>query len=254
MAPNLWLTAATLLSVTEGKSLLLSHATLYAGHSAMITCDTETPLPHQAHLTWNKTHKGVRRTIATAASLGETAVSQSFLGRVSLDQSIKNVSILHIKSVTEEDAGCYECTLQSPHRKVRRNICISVSRTIPASISFEVENSELLLTCRATDPNAPLTVHWGNSVRKFHNSTSVSKAGGTTTITTSAVVAPPSILWGATVSCHVHTRYQKLELLAQLGSPVTFLVLFLLIVCAYSCGIVVCCCALIMQTRRLMPP
>lgn len=245
-------TVAAFFVCTKGKHLSLHHANFYVGHPAMLKCNMEiSHIKNDTKLTWNKTSKGVTENLATISLKTGIKLNPKLKNHIMIDQSIPDTSVLFIKSVVPADAGCYQCHLRTKKKILKTNLCITVVQTIPGSITFSIDKSELHLTCQTSSTLGVPRIHWGHNVGGFPKSQSKTKINSTTIISNTAIVNPPSKLWGETVSCCVHTAHQEFELHYKLGNPAKFIITFLVILCAYTSSLFFCCCSMVIQALRV---
>ncbi|XP_047210666.1 OX-2 membrane glycoprotein-like [Girardinichthys multiradiatus] len=164
------------------------------GEDAPLSCQLlETKNVQQ--VTWQKILENTERNICTYSEFFGETVDPDFKEKVQFTEVGLQKSSIVIKSVTEQDEGCYLCLFTIyPDGALTAGTCLMVYELHEPILDVRKSNSpaESVVSCSATGRPAPsvtLTVLHQNLSFSQYNSTSVTNSNGTVTITTTALLS-----------------------------------------------------------------
>ncbi|XP_047210818.1 OX-2 membrane glycoprotein-like isoform X2 [Girardinichthys multiradiatus] len=164
------------------------------GEDAPLSCQLlETKDVQQ--VTWQKVLEKTERNICTYSEFFGETVDPDFKEKVQFTEAGLQKSSIVIRSVTEQDEGCYLCLFNIyPDGALTAGTCLMVYELHEPILDVRRSNSptESVVSCSATGRPAPsvtLTVLHQNLSFSQYTSTSVTNSNGTVTITTTALLS-----------------------------------------------------------------
>ncbi|KAM4538583.1 uncharacterized protein V3H82_024199 [Fundulus diaphanus] len=149
-------------------------------------------------VTWQKVFRNKERNIGSFSEYFGQTVNSGFKDKVQFTEAgLQNNSIV-IRSVTEQDEGCYLCLFNTfPHGALTAGTVLKVYElhgpVLDVSRSSSPAGSDV--SCSATGRPAPtvtLTAPQQNLSLSLYNTTRVSNSNGTVTVTTTALLSASS--------------------------------------------------------------
>ncbi|XP_035983803.1 OX-2 membrane glycoprotein-like isoform X1 [Fundulus heteroclitus] len=149
-------------------------------------------------VTWQKVFGNKERNICSYSEYFNQTVNSDFKDKVQFTEAgLQNNSIV-IRSVTEQDEGCYLCLFNTfPDGALTAGTCLKVYElhgpVLDVSRSSSPAGSNV--SCSATGRPAPtvtLTAPQQNLSLSLYNTTRVSNSNGTVTVTTTALLSASS--------------------------------------------------------------
>ncbi|XP_047211437.1 OX-2 membrane glycoprotein-like isoform X2 [Girardinichthys multiradiatus] len=164
------------------------------GEDAPLSCQLlETKDVQQ--VTWQKVLETTEKNVCTYSEFFGETVDPDFKEKVQFTEVGLQKSSIVIKSVTEQDEGCYLCLFNIyPDGALIGRTCLKIYELHEPILDVRRSNSpaESVVSCSATGRPAPsvtLTVLHQNLSFSQYTSTSVTNSNGTVTITTTALLS-----------------------------------------------------------------